>query len=54
MAPKDTVFNVLTGVYFPTEGEIEFDGTHIEKKKAVRDTRLGAARTFQMSVCSLT
>ena len=46
-AGKTTVFNVLTGVYCPTEGEIEFDGTHIEKKKPYEITKLGAARTFQ-------
>ena len=46
-AGKTTVFNVLTGVYCPTEGEIEFDGTRIERKKPFEITRLGAARTFQ-------
>ena len=46
-AGKTTVFNVLTGVYWPTEGEIEFDGTRIERKKPFEITRLGAARTFQ-------
>jgi branched-chain amino acid transport system ATP-binding protein len=46
-AGKTTVFNVLTGMYCPTEGEIEFDGTRIEKKKPYEITRLGAARTFQ-------
>jgi len=46
-AGKTTVFNVLTGVYCPTEGEIEFDGMRIEKKKPYEITRLGAARTFQ-------
>jgi branched-chain amino acid transport system ATP-binding protein len=46
-AGKTTVFNVLTGVYRPTEGEIEFDGTQIEKKKPYEITKLGAARTFQ-------
>jgi branched-chain amino acid transport system ATP-binding protein len=46
-AGKTTVFNVLTGVYCPTEGQIEFDGTHIERKKPYEITRLGAARTFQ-------
>src|SRR5688500_7385121 len=46
-AGKTTVFNVLTGVYGPTEGESEFDGTHIERKKPYEITRLGAARTFQ-------
>lgn len=46
-AGKTTVFNVLTGVYCPTEGEIEFDGTHIERKTPYEITKLGAARTFQ-------
>jgi branched-chain amino acid transport system ATP-binding protein len=46
-AGKTTVFNVLTGVYCPTEGEIAFDGIRIEKKKPYEITRLGAARTFQ-------
>src|SRR5687767_15904955 len=46
-AGKTTVFNVLTGVYCPTEGEIELNGTRIERKKPYEITRLGAARTFQ-------
>jgi branched-chain amino acid transport system ATP-binding protein len=46
-AGKTTVFNVLTGVYFPTEGEICFDGINLEKKKPYEITKLGAARTFQ-------
>ena len=46
-AGKTTVFNVLTGVYCPTEGDIQFDGTRIEKMKPYEITRLGAARTFQ-------
>jgi branched-chain amino acid transport system ATP-binding protein len=46
-AGKTTVFNVLTGVYCPTEGEIELDGTRIDRKKPYEITRLGAARTFQ-------
>jgi branched-chain amino acid transport system ATP-binding protein len=46
-AGKTTVFNVLTGVYCPTEGQIEFNGTHIERRKPYEITRLGAARTFQ-------
>ena len=46
-AGKTTVFNVLTGVYCPTEGEICFDGINIEKKKPYEITKLGAARTFQ-------
>jgi branched-chain amino acid transport system ATP-binding protein len=46
-AGKTTVFNVLTGVYCPTEGDIQFDGVRIERKTPFEITRLGAARTFQ-------
>jgi branched-chain amino acid transport system ATP-binding protein len=46
-AGKTTVFNVLTGVYRPTEGAIEFDGIEIGGKKPYEITKLGAARTFQ-------
>jgi branched-chain amino acid transport system ATP-binding protein len=46
-AGKTTVFNVLTGVYRPTEGGIEFDGTPIQNRKPFEITQLGAARTFQ-------
>jgi branched-chain amino acid transport system ATP-binding protein len=46
-AGKTTVFNVLTGVYCPTEGEIRFQGVSVVKKKPYEITRLGIARTFQ-------
>ena len=46
-AGKTTVFNILTGVYCPTEGQIDFDGAPIHGKKPYEITRLGAARTFQ-------
>jgi branched-chain amino acid transport system ATP-binding protein len=46
-AGKTTVFNVLTGVYCPTEGEIHFDGARIDGKKPYEITKLGVARTFQ-------
>ena len=46
-AGKTTVFNLLTGVYVPTEGEVVFDGTRIDGKKPYEITRLGVARTFQ-------
>jgi branched-chain amino acid transport system ATP-binding protein len=46
-AGKTTVFNVLTGVYCPTEGEIEFDGVRVDGMKPYEITRLGVARTFQ-------
>ena len=46
-AGKTTVFNVLTGVYCPTEGEIDFDGVRVDGKKPYEITKLGVARTFQ-------
>jgi branched-chain amino acid transport system ATP-binding protein len=46
-AGKTTVFNVLTGVYSPTEGEIEFDGARVEGMKPYQITKRGVARTFQ-------
>jgi branched-chain amino acid transport system ATP-binding protein len=46
-AGKTTVFNVLTGVYCPTEGEIRFNGSRVERLKPYQITKLGVARTFQ-------
>jgi branched-chain amino acid transport system ATP-binding protein len=46
-AGKTTVFNVITGVYQPSEGEVRFDGQSIAGKKPHRITDLGIARTFQ-------
>ena len=46
-AGKTTVFNVITGVYTPTSGEIRFDGAGIAGERTVRITRRGIARTFQ-------
>ena len=46
-AGKTTIFNVLTGVYCPTEGEIEFDGVRVDGMKPYQITKLGVARTFQ-------
>ncbi len=46
-AGKTTIFNLLTGVYMPTEGEIEFDGARINGHKPYSITKLGIARTFQ-------
>ncbi len=46
-AGKTTVFNLLTGVYDPTEGEVRFGGARIEGMKAHQITELGIARTFQ-------
>jgi branched-chain amino acid transport system ATP-binding protein len=46
-AGKTTVFNVVTGVYQPTDGQVLFDGKRIDGKKRYAVTKLGVARTFQ-------
>src|SRR5688572_32691788 len=46
-AGKTTVFNLITGVYEPTEGEILFRDQSIAGKKPYVITSHGIARTFQ-------
>lgn len=46
-AGKTTIFNLLTGVYQPTEGEIVLDGKSIVGQKPAVINRAGIARTFQ-------
>jgi branched-chain amino acid transport system ATP-binding protein len=46
-AGKTTVFNLITGVYQPTEGGIFFDGRSVIGSKPYRITARGIARTFQ-------
>jgi branched-chain amino acid transport system ATP-binding protein len=46
-AGKTTVFNVVTGVYRPTSGEVVFGGRRISGLKRHQVTRRGVARTFQ-------
>ena len=46
-AGKTTVFNVITGVYQVTEGDITFEGKSVKGKKRYKITRGGIARTFQ-------
>ena len=46
-AGKTTVFNVITGVYTPTEGDIKFKDQSIVGMKRHHVTKLGIARTFQ-------
>ena len=46
-AGKTTAFNIITGVYKPTKGNITWDGTDITKLKPHQITKLGIARTFQ-------
>jgi ABC-type branched-subunit amino acid transport system ATPase component len=46
-AGKTTCFNVMTGVYQATSGQIRFDGRPLARMKRYRITQLGIARTFQ-------
>jgi branched-chain amino acid transport system ATP-binding protein len=46
-AGKTTFFNLLTGVYKPDEGQIEFSGGRIDGQTPYHITRRGIARTFQ-------
>ena len=46
-AGKTTCFNLLTGVYQPTSGEIFFKGQSLKGKKPYQISRLGVTRTFQ-------
>lgn len=44
---KTTIFNLITGIYAPTEGKVFFDGRDISGKKPNEITRAGISRTFQ-------
>ena len=46
-AGKTTVFNVVTGVYKPTSGEVNFVNQSVVGKKRYQVTKMGIARTFQ-------
>lgn len=46
-AGKTTLFNLLTGVYLPCEGSIEFRGNCLNGKKLFQINQMGIARTFQ-------
>jgi branched-chain amino acid transport system ATP-binding protein len=46
-AGKTTIFNVITGVYKPTSGEITLNGQSVIGKKRHQVTKMGIARTFQ-------
>lgn len=46
-AGKTTLFNLLTGVYVPTEGTISLDGEKLNGHAPYKITRKGISRTFQ-------
>jgi branched-chain amino acid transport system ATP-binding protein len=46
-AGKTTFFNLLTGVYVPTEGSILLDGEKMNGQAPYRITKKGVSRTFQ-------
>ncbi len=46
-AGKTTVFNLLTGVYVPTEGTVLLNGKPLNGKKTHQFVAAGVARTFQ-------
>lgn len=46
-AGKSTVFNLITGMYRPTEGEISFNGHNLVGRQPYQIAALGIGRTFQ-------
>jgi branched-chain amino acid transport system ATP-binding protein len=46
-AGKTTIFNLLTGVYEPTSGEIYFEEKRIDGKRPYEIAHCGVSRTFQ-------
>ena len=52
-AGKTTLVNLISGLIFPTQGEIIFDDINIETKPAHVRSKLGIGRTFPISkTCS--
>ncbi len=46
-AGKSTIFNVLTGIYAPTHGDVRLGGESLVGKKPFEVAQLGIGRTFQ-------
>ena len=45
---KTTFFNLLSGFYFPTEGEVYYNGQRIDGMLPAARTDIGIVRTFQL------
>jgi branched-chain amino acid transport system ATP-binding protein len=51
-AGKTTLFNLITGIYSPTAGDILIDGISVASRKPSEFAALGVARTFQnLQIC---
>lgn len=51
-AGKTTLFNLVTGVYVPTTGEIIFKDTNVAGKAPEQLAKMGMSRTFQnLQIC---
>jgi branched-chain amino acid transport system ATP-binding protein len=48
-AGKTTFFNLITGFFPPTSGDILLDGRNINRVSAARRVKLGMGRTFQIT-----
>jgi branched-chain amino acid transport system ATP-binding protein len=46
-AGKTTIFNLITGIYKPDEGEVNLQGTNVVGKRTNQIAALGIGRTFQ-------
>ena len=47
-AGKTTLFNVITGIYAPTSGDVRFRGKSLLRMKPHQISHLGIGRTFQI------